>query len=68
MAEQLGFSLFKGRPGYFQIHISGIIRQVEQQYEIKLGRESMVSTLTKKVKIGVMFVRTGPNIFGLKGQ
>jgi hypothetical protein len=50
------------------LHVSEIIRRVEQQYEIKLDRESMVSALTKKVKKEVIFVRTGPNIFGLKGQ
>ena len=50
------------------LHVSEIIHRVEQQYGIKLDRESMVSALTKKVKKGVMFVRTGPNIFGLKGQ
>ena len=50
------------------LHVSEIIRRVEQQFGIKLDRESMVSALTKKVKKGVMFVRTGPNIFGLKGQ
>lgn len=50
------------------LHVSEIIRRVEQQYGIKLDRESMVSALTKKVKKEVIFVRTGPNIFGLKGQ
>ena len=50
------------------LHVSEIIRLAEQQYGIKLDRESMVSALTKKVKKGVGFVRTGPNIFGLKGQ
>jgi hypothetical protein len=50
------------------LHISEIIRRAEQQYGTKLDRESMVSALTKKVTKGVGFVRTGPNIFGLKGQ
>jgi len=50
------------------LHVSEIIRRAEQQYGIKLDRESMVSALTKKVKKEVMFVRTGPNTFGLKGQ
>jgi len=50
------------------LHISEIIRRVEQQCGTKLDRESMVSALTKKVKKDVGFVRTGPNIFGLKGQ
>jgi hypothetical protein len=48
------------------LHISEIIRRVKQQYGTKLDRESMVSALTKKVKKGVGFLRTGPNIFGLK--
>lgn len=50
------------------LHISEIIRRAGQQYGTKLDRESMVSALTKKVKKGVGFVRTGPNIFGLTGQ
>jgi hypothetical protein len=50
------------------LHVSEIIRRAEQQYGIKLDRESMVSALTKKVKKGVVFDRVGPNIFSLKGQ
>jgi hypothetical protein len=50
------------------LHVSEIIRRAEQQYGTKLDRESMVSALTKKVRKGVGFVRTGPNIFGLKEQ
>jgi len=30
--------------------------------------DRMFSALTKKVSKGVAFVRTGPNIFGLKGR
>jgi hypothetical protein len=48
------------------LHVSEIIRLAEQHHGTKLDRESMVSALTKKVKKGVGFVRTGPNIFGLK--
>jgi hypothetical protein len=50
------------------LHVSEIISRAEQQYGTKLDRESMVSALTKKVKKGVGFVRTGPNIFGLRGR
>ena len=49
------------------LHVSEIIRRAEKQYGVVLDRESMVSAMSKKVKKGVMFVRTGPNIFGLKG-
>ena len=50
------------------MHVSEIIRQAKEQYGANLDRESMVSALTKKVKKGATFVRTGPNIFGLKKQ
>ena len=50
------------------LHILEIIRIAEEQYGVKLDRESMVSALTKKVNKGVTFVRTGPNTFTLKGE
>jgi hypothetical protein len=49
-------------------HVAEIIRQAKAQYGVDLDRESVVSALTKKVKKGVTFVRTGPNTFGLKGR
>lgn len=48
------------------LHVSEIIRLVNERYGLTLDRESVVSALTKKVKKGVSFIRTGPNIFGLK--
>jgi hypothetical protein len=33
-----------------------------------LDRESVVSALTKKVRKGEIFVRTGPNTYGLKDR
>ncbi|MEK9149274.1 MAG: hypothetical protein AAB267_04425 [Candidatus Desantisbacteria bacterium] len=50
------------------LHVSEIIQRAEERYGVKLDRESVVSALTKKVKKGVTFVRTGPNSFGLKEQ
>jgi hypothetical protein len=49
-------------------HVSEIMRQAKEQYGVDLDRESVVSALTKKVKKGAAFVRTGPNTFGLKGR
>jgi len=49
------------------LHVTEIIRRAAKQYGVALERESMVSAMSKKVKKGVTFVRTGPNIFGLKG-
>jgi hypothetical protein len=50
------------------LHVAEIIRQAKKRFGVTLDRESMVSALSKKVKKGVMFVRTGPNTFGLKGR
>ena len=49
------------------LHVSEIIHRAANQYGVALDRESMVSAMSKKVKKGVTFVRTGPNMFGLKG-
>jgi hypothetical protein len=49
------------------LHVSEIIERVEKLSGIKLDRESIVSTLVKKVKRGDRFVRTDRNVFGLKG-
>ena len=48
------------------LHVSEIIQQAHEQYGVTLDRESVVSALTKKIKKGVTFIRTGPNTFGLK--
>ena len=48
------------------LHISEIIERVEKAYQVKLDRESIVSTLVKKINRGDSFVRTGKNIFALK--
>ena len=49
------------------LHVTEIMRQAQEQYGVSLDRESVVSALTKKVRKGVAFVRTGPNTFGIKG-
>lgn len=50
------------------LHISVIIDQVEKAYGRRLERESIVSSLVKKVRRGDRFVRTDRNVFGLKGE
>jgi hypothetical protein len=52
-----------GRP----LHVSEIIERVQKQHGFKLERESIVSTLVKKVNRGDRFVRTDKNVFALKG-
>ena len=50
------------------LHVSELIRLVQDQYDVVLDRESVVSALTKKVRKGEIFVRTGPNTYGLKDR
>ncbi|MBI2918930.1 MAG: hypothetical protein HYY01_13185 [Chloroflexi bacterium] len=52
-----------GRP----LHVSEIMVRVEQVHGLRLDRESIVSSLVKKVRRGDRFVRTDRNVFGLKG-
>ena len=49
------------------LHISEIIDRVEKVHGLRLERESIVSSLVKKVRRGDRFVRTDRNVFGLKG-
>jgi hypothetical protein len=49
------------------LHVSEIIERVNKAHGLKLERESIVSTLTKKVNRGDRFVRTDKNVFALKG-
>jgi len=50
------------------LHVSEIIERVQKRHGFKLERESIVSTLVKKVNRGDRFVRTDKNVFGLKGE
>ena len=49
------------------LHVSEIIARVEKVHGFKLERESIVSTLVKKVNRGDRFLRTDKNVFALKG-
>ncbi len=44
------------------LHISEIIRQVKERFDVALDRESLVSALVKKVRAGVV-IRSAPNTF-----
>lgn len=48
------------------LHISEIIDRVDKLHGRRLERESIVSSLVKKVRRGDRFVRTDRNVFGLK--
>lgn len=50
------------------LHVSEIIRRAEEDHQVTIQRESIVSALTKKVMHGETFVRVSPNTFGLKDK
>ena len=50
------------------LHISDIIQKAKKNFDVILDRESIVSSLTKKVAKGDTFIRTAPNTFQLKAQ
>src|SRR5262245_39042062 len=53
-----------GRP----LHISEILDRVEKLHGRRLDRESVVSSLVKKIARGERFMRTDKNVFTLKGN
>jgi hypothetical protein len=50
------------------LHVSEILERVEQLHGPRLDRESVVSSLVKKIARGERFVRTDKNVFALKGE
>jgi L-fucose isomerase-like protein len=49
-----------------ELHVVEIIERVARMHQVEIDRESLVSSLTKKVERGDRFVRTAPNTFALR--
>jgi phosphoglycolate phosphatase-like HAD superfamily hydrolase len=47
------------------LHVTEIIEHAQHRFARKFDRESLVSSLTKRVAHGDRFMRTAPNTFGL---
>lgn len=50
------------------LHISDILARIQAQFGVAVDRESLVSSLTKKVARGDRFLRTAKNTFGLRAE
>jgi len=50
------------------LHISEILDRVEKLHGRRLDRESVVSSIVKKIARGQRFLRTDKNVFTLKGD
>ncbi|MFH1955025.1 MAG: HTH domain-containing protein [Pseudomonadota bacterium] len=47
------------------LHITEIVQQAKEVYDVQLDRDSIVSAMLKKVNAGQTFIRTAPNTFAL---
>ena len=50
------------------LHISEILDRIEKLHGRRLDRESVVSSLVKKIARGERFLRTDKNVFTVKGE
>ena len=50
------------------LHVSEILTRIQASVGVAVDRESLVSSLTKKVARGDRFVRTDKNTFGLRPE
>ena len=48
------------------LHVSVILERIQTQYSVAVDRESLVSSLTKKVARGDRFLRPEKNTFSIK--
>lgn len=50
------------------LHIGELLTRIESAYGVAVDRESLVSSLSKKIARGDRFLRTEPNTFGLRAE
>ena len=50
------------------LHIAEILTRIQATYHLSVDRESLVSSLTKKVARGDRFVRSDKNTFALRAE
>jgi len=50
------------------LHIADLLERIQSAYGVSVDRESLVSSLTKKIARGDRFLRTAPNSFGLRPE
>ena len=50
------------------LHVAEILTRIHSAFHVSVDRESLVSSLTKKVARGDRFLRTGKNTFALRPE
>ena len=62
----MAYDILKSARG--PLHITELLPRIETRFGVAVDRESLVSSLTKKVARGDRFVRTEKNTFGLRPE
>lgn len=50
------------------LHVSDLLARIKSSFSVTVDRESLVSSLSKKVARGDRFLRTAKNTFGLRPE
>ena len=50
------------------LHVSDLLDRIHAAFGVRVDRESLVSSLSKKIAHGDRFLRTEPNTFGLRPE
>ena len=50
------------------LHVSELLARIEKAYAVAVDRESLVSSLSKKIARGDRFVHTAKNTFGVRPE
>lgn len=50
------------------LHVAELLARIQSAYGVAIDRESLVSSLSKKIARGDRFLRTEPNTFGLRAE
>jgi HB1, ASXL, restriction endonuclease HTH domain len=50
------------------LHVSDLLDRIQSNFGVRVDRESLVSSLAKKIANGKRFLRTEPNTFGLRPE
>ena len=62
----MAFDILKKARG--PLHVAEILTRIQASFGVAIDRESLVSSLAKKVARGDRFVRTAKNTFGLRPE
>jgi len=62
----MAFDILKKARG--PLHVSQILERIQSQFGVTVDRESLVSSLSKKVVRQDRFLRAGKNTFGLRPE